>query len=150
MTGRRGRTAAAALLTVEDLGPALLGALAEGGDVLTGPLAAGGLRGGFYRLTPAGLRLHRVVFVPGVVVSGLVRATGRVGRVRARLSVRGSEAAHGSVNISPSGIVSGTLAGRRYRSRRADAAAAAVADPHEALQRLRRVAELLRRAPRRG
>jgi hypothetical protein len=145
VAGRRGRTAAAALLTVEDLGPALLGALAESGeDILSGPLAAGGLRGGFYRFTQSGLRLHHVVYVPGVVVSGLVRATGRPGSVRARLSVRGSAAAPGSVNISPSGAVSGTLAGRRYRARPAVAAAASMADPRAALDRARRVAQLLR------
>src|SRR4029453_2766142 len=68
--GRPGRTLGAVLLTFADTGAALLAqlpsAIAE--IVERGTARVGGLRGGYVALDVDGIRLHRAVYVPGVVV----------------------------------------------------------------------------------
>jgi hypothetical protein len=100
--GRRGRVVSAVALTVED---AVLPALVSGAPDLRG----GGLRGGRYRLTRAGLELRGVVYVPGVRVSGRVGTRG-VLRVRAR-------GASGTLRVRSDGSLVGKLGGRRVATR---------------------------------
>ncbi len=73
-----GRVAAAAAMTLEDLF----------GQT---NFAGGGLRGGSWAQQPHGYRLHGMVDVPGVALSGRVRITGnsRALSITAKLSVRG-------------------------------------------------------------
>ena len=85
----------------------------------------GGLRGGSYAVTAAGLRLDRVVVVPGVRVTGSVRSSGA-----ADLRISGTVAAAGRVRVSRAGKVSGRLGGRDFQlplRRGAGAARVAVA-----------------------
>jgi pimeloyl-ACP methyl ester carboxylesterase len=72
--------------------------------------AAGGLRGGSYRVTRRGVLLRRDVFVPGVAVSGLVRRHGSV-----ELEVAG--ACSGRLTFRPGGDVTGSLGGHTVRVR---------------------------------
>jgi pimeloyl-ACP methyl ester carboxylesterase len=119
------RTLSAALATVRDVRRQLIGDALAGG-VAPGPGArTGGLRGGFAVQTPLGLELRRVVYVPGVVVSGFYATTRRAS---SRLAVTGSAAARGTVRISARGRVRAVLGGHRV-SRRVAVAAAAGAGP---------------------
>jgi pimeloyl-ACP methyl ester carboxylesterase len=107
LSGRVGRTVSALDATLDDLDYALSPAF-DLGD------AGGGLRGGSYRLGRR-LRLQRLVVVPGVAVSGRELRSGAL-----RLRVRGSAAAHGRVEISRRGRLTGRLGGRRVRARLAN------------------------------
>jgi hypothetical protein len=102
--GLRGRTVSAATLTVFDV-------LEQSADaLLTDPLElihGGGLRGGRYFETGNSIVLRRVVYIPGVQVSGRVSDRGV-----ATLTVSGAKAAHGQLEIRGN-RVSGVLAGRR-------------------------------------
>jgi pimeloyl-ACP methyl ester carboxylesterase len=70
--GVRGRVVTAAALTLEDVVEDSFTQLLAGGD--SDIARGGGLRAGHYRIDRLGvLRLERVVFVPGVRVSGRVR-----------------------------------------------------------------------------
>ena len=82
----------------------------------------GGLRGGSYAVTARGLRLDRVVVVPGVRVTGSIRSSGT-----ADLRIAGDVAAPGQVIVSRTGRVTGRLGGRDFRLpvRRARAAGTA-------------------------
>jgi pimeloyl-ACP methyl ester carboxylesterase len=100
IAGIAGRVLAAVQLTVRDgFEQADPGIFAY--DGLT---AAGGLRGGSYRLRSRGLELERNVFVPGVAVSGLVPRRGA-----ARLTVSGTLS--GTLTFSHNGGVTGRLGG---------------------------------------
>lgn len=97
--GRRGRTVRAAVATLDDA--------SHEAALSFGPQREGGLRGGWLRIG-AGITLHRVVYVPGVRVSGRVDIDGYAERLR----VRGSRAAHGWLRAHGRHVV-GRLAGRR-------------------------------------
>jgi hypothetical protein len=77
-----------------------------------GLTAAGGLRGGSYRLGSRGLMLDRDVFVPGVAVSGLVPRSGA-----ARLTVAGT--LRGAITFTRDGRVSGRLGSHAVSGRAA-------------------------------
>jgi pimeloyl-ACP methyl ester carboxylesterase len=79
---------------------------------LDGLKAAGGLRGGSYRLTSRGLVLDGDVFVPGVAVSGLVPRHGA-----ARLRVSGT--LDGTLVFTQDGRVNGRLGGHALSGRAA-------------------------------
>jgi len=135
-SGQRGRTLAAAALTVDDV--FLASVFGTAGDGLN--VRGGGLRGGrFYlrvqrvrgrRATTEGrrsrpveqvltLRLDRAVYVTGVRVSGDLRFNDEF-ELRGRLVVDGPAASRGRLTISStrSGFrVSGRLGGRRVRGR---------------------------------
>ena len=143
--GRPGRTLGAVLLTFSDTGAALLSqlpsAIAE--IVERGTASAGGLRGGYVTLGAEGIRLHRAVYVPGVVVDGGVRFVGG-GALVANFRVSGSAASHGVVRLLPDGTTSGRLAGRRFHLRPSGLAAASTAAgpwPAATVLRLRRLLE---------
>jgi pimeloyl-ACP methyl ester carboxylesterase len=72
----------------------------------------GGLRGGFSRLTPSGLQLVGVSYVPGLKVSGTVSVRTLAGTV----TVTGTTGAHGKLKFSSSGAVSGTLDGQPFHA----------------------------------
>jgi pimeloyl-ACP methyl ester carboxylesterase len=102
--GKVGRTAGAAGLTVRDISAQTL--YAEGG---------GGLRSGRWRVAK-GLRLSRVVFVPGVEVSGTLDFRGVTDLV-GTLSVGGEAGAHGTLRFRRGGRVTGTLDGQAVDTR---------------------------------
>jgi pimeloyl-ACP methyl ester carboxylesterase len=103
LRGRVGRTVSAVDATLDDLDFALSPAL----DLAD---AAGGLRGGSYRVGRR-LGLRGVVVVPGVALSGRELGSGAL-----RLRVRGRAAAHGRVEVSRRGRLTGRLGGRRVRA----------------------------------
>ena len=106
--GNRGRTVAAAAMTVWDV-------LEQSADALfTNPFGAirgGGLRGGRYGETTSTIELRRVVFVPGVTVSGHIFGGGN-----ANLRISGRAASDGRIRIRGR-RVSGVLGGRRLSGR---------------------------------
>lgn len=102
VAGRRGRVVRAVALTLRDtVLPALL---SDPGD-----LRGGGLRGGSFALSRAGLVLRDVVYVPGVRVSGRVGDRGVL-----RVAARG---ASGTLRVRPDGRLVGELGGRRIATR---------------------------------
>lgn len=101
-----GRIVSAAELTVQDA----FEQVDPGIFHLEGLSAAGGLRGGSYRVASRGLLLDHDVYVPGVAVSGLVPANGT-----AHLTLSG--AVSGTLAFTSSGLVSGQIAGRRIQGR---------------------------------
>jgi pimeloyl-ACP methyl ester carboxylesterase len=107
LRGRVGRTVSALDATLDDLDFALSPAL----DLAE---AGGGLRGGSYRVGRR-LQLRSVVVVPGVAVSGRELRSGAL-----RLRVGGRAAAHGRVEISRRGRLTGRLGGRRVRAQLAN------------------------------
>ena len=72
----------------------------------------GGLRAGRFRAGTRGVSIDRVVYVPGVRVSGrLFNRAGRIGTFR----VSGSPAVSGVVEYRGGGILTGRIGGRRFR-----------------------------------
>ena len=117
---RRGRTVGAVLLTLQDTGASLLAELPSAVlDILTrGTTSVGGLRGGYVTLDLDGIRLHRAVYVPGVVVDGRVRFLTRAeGGLDAHFRVSGRAAVDGTVDLRADGTLTGRLGGRRFRLR---------------------------------
>lgn len=118
VSGTRGRTIAAVLLTADDVRRQVIGASLDIGRT---PRAVGGLRGGRATVSRGGTQsLKSVQYVPRVKVSGTVRSNGA-----ASLRVRGGGAASGTVKISASGdVVSGRVGGRSFRITSAGSASA--------------------------
>jgi pimeloyl-ACP methyl ester carboxylesterase len=106
--GKRGRTVAAAALTVFDV-------LEQSADsLLSDPLGlirGGGLRGGRYFETTRSIVLRDVVYIPGVHVTGAVSQGGS-----ATLKISGKPASAGHIRIAH-GRVTGVLGGTRIRGR---------------------------------
>jgi pimeloyl-ACP methyl ester carboxylesterase len=115
--GAPGRTLTATIDSVVDLRRTIteiglglgLGSLPAGVDF-------GGLRGGSVKITKAGVVLDRLIYVPGVQISGLIpialllKNTGPA----ANLSIAGASAADGRLHVGAGGHVSGVLAGRSF------------------------------------
>lgn len=143
--GRPGRTVTATLLTLLDSIDALLDPLfelvVEPDDAA--PVRAGGLRGGWLELRDDRIVLHRVVYVPGVTVSGRVDLLD--GGISARLRIGGRAAARGTLRISESGAIRGRLGGRRVAVSENEASAAR----HGSRPLLARLRARLERPPRR-
>jgi pimeloyl-ACP methyl ester carboxylesterase len=99
--GKRGRTMTAVILTLRDAARSALEPVLQGD--LTGSTGQG-LRGGTFHGTPDKLTLDRVVYVPGVVISGRATVHG------VTVSVSGGAAAHGRLTIK-NDRVSGRLDG---------------------------------------
>jgi hypothetical protein len=116
LSGKAGRTVEAVRDTINDGSRQVVGVTLALGSR---PSAVGGLRGGSLRVSSAGtLTFAAYEYVPGVTVSGAVPGHGT-----AVLRVGGAKAAAGSLRIASSGIVTGTLGGRRVRAQFAAAAA---------------------------
>src|SRR5262249_47258726 len=63
------------------------------------------------------ITLHKVVFVPGVTISGRVSfALGEDGTSSASVTVSGSQAAHGKLSLTP-GHYKGTLDGKSVKAK---------------------------------
>jgi pimeloyl-ACP methyl ester carboxylesterase len=110
--GRRGRAVFGVLDTVQD-------AIITAGQLSDAQLPArgGGLHGGRFRLFDAGaaVRLTRYAFVPGVHISGTLRAGDAdiTGSVR----VRGPKGVNGFIRLTRNGGATGRLGGRPFTYR---------------------------------
>jgi pimeloyl-ACP methyl ester carboxylesterase len=122
--GRMGRLVNAVLDTVADGQNTALQTLFAGFD----PVRAGGLRGGWVTAPPTilSLHLHRYALVPGLAVSGTVRASAHGGG-HGVLAVDGPGRLDGTLRLASDGTVTGVLGGRRFRSAPRDAGKAASA-----------------------
>lgn len=126
--GRPGSTLAVVLDTIVDLERQVVGATLQAAQALPSGSSFGGLHGGYARLTSSELELSHLSFVPGVQVSGMFRISG--GRLQSTLlRVNGSLAAHGTVRVGSSPLVSGTLGGRRFSIDLAKVGLASVVTP---------------------
>jgi pimeloyl-ACP methyl ester carboxylesterase len=127
--GRTKQTVAAAQLTVTDAARQIIGdAIALG----VAPRHVAGLRGGNAAVNTkdGSFRLRRYQYVPGVMVSGSVKAS-RSGTI----TIHGGGALSGTLKVSSSGAVSGRLGGRRV----------SIAAPRAVPRTLPTLAEVLRR-----
>jgi pimeloyl-ACP methyl ester carboxylesterase len=128
---KAGRTTTAVLGTTSDIRRQVIGDLIEAGRL---PRGLGGLRGGRARVSPTGtITLTKVVYVPGVEVSGTVPLNADGTQT---LRVGGAKAARGTLVITP-GRISGRLGGRRVDlvARSAGLPSAGEALPYKALLR---------------
>ena len=108
---RSTRTLNAALATIADVKRQIIGdAIASGGGVTNGS-RTGGLRSGLAIYTDGLITLRKVVYVPGVEVSGFVALNASSGQTH--LLLRGRAASRGNITISSTGRITGVLGGRR-------------------------------------
>ena len=124
--GERGRVVFSVLDTIQD--SIITAGQFEGAGL---PLRAGGLRGGRFRLFDAGsaVRLTRYSFVPGVRITGTLRAGNN--DITGRVTVEGTRKnATGFVQLARNGGATGRLGGRpfTYRGPTASASAAGAVD----------------------
>ncbi len=114
LPGRPGRTLIAVLDTLQDLNRQVIAATLQAQSNLPSGASFGGLHGGYARLTSSSVVLHKLVFVPGVELSGTFAV--RHGRLEpATIRVGGASAAAGTVRVgSASKRVTGKLGGRRF------------------------------------
>ena len=100
--------------TIIDIKRQIIGdAIASSGDIRNGS-RTGGLRSGVAIYSDGVITLRKVVYVPGVTVSGFFSLRASAGTTR--LLVRGSAAARGSITIDGQGVVAGVLGGRRIHT----------------------------------
>jgi pimeloyl-ACP methyl ester carboxylesterase len=140
--GIPGRSALAALATVDDMTAVAVIRLFNGQNAL----GYGGLRGGYFTgsfasSTGISTTLHGVVYVPGIHVSGHLHQRKLDLPPTGKLTVRGGRRGSGSLTLSSSGTVTGTIGGKTVRVR----AAAEAARARGALS----IRQLLARLPRR-
>jgi pimeloyl-ACP methyl ester carboxylesterase len=111
VAGDRGRVLFAALDTIVDAQVSALQTLYAGYSHLQG----GGLRGGRFAASSDGarLRLHHYELVPGLRVSGALRASER--EDAGTVTVDGPARLDGTLRISAKGVVTGRLGGRAVR-----------------------------------
>jgi pimeloyl-ACP methyl ester carboxylesterase len=128
--GKTGRTVTAAIRTAVDMRRQVIGDLLEAGRL---PSRLGGLRGGRATVSSRGtIELTRVVYVPGVEISGSVPLDAAGAQT---LRVGGTQSAHGNLTITPERI-SGRLGGRRVNLVARSAGVTASDDPpYDALLR---------------
>jgi pimeloyl-ACP methyl ester carboxylesterase len=134
-SGRAGRTARAVQLTIEDFARQLgltIETSGGGEGLLTLPaLRVGGLRSGWARLSSGGASFHDYSFIPGVTLSGDLRAE------TADLHIGGRAAADGTLRLGPHHVLVGTLGGLSVRVRASPDRATAIvgADAEESSAR---------------
>jgi pimeloyl-ACP methyl ester carboxylesterase len=142
VAGDRGRLLFAALDTIVDAQISALQTLYAGYSRLQG----GGLRGGRFSASSDGahLRLHRYELVPGLRVSGTLRASDN--EDAGTVTVDGPGRLDGTLRIGAKGVVTGRLGGRavRYAPRTHGAAAARGSGRAPATVRLQSRTALLR------
>jgi pimeloyl-ACP methyl ester carboxylesterase len=111
--GRTGRTLQAIKLTLADFSRQLLLQLLEkagSSSILSvTTLDTGGLRAGWAQLTGGAIRFHDYTYVPGVEISGTVKAES------ATLRIGGSAAARGTLRLGAHHRLVGSLAGRHVQ-----------------------------------
>lgn len=112
LAGEPGRTLSVVLDTIVDLERQVVGARLQAEQELPSDSSFGGLRGGYARLSPTRLALHRLSFVAGVELSGTFAIhEGRL--ARSTLLVQGRQAARGTIQIGGTPLVTGALGGAR-------------------------------------
>jgi pimeloyl-ACP methyl ester carboxylesterase len=129
--GLPGRTLDSVTLTLGDFARQLVLQLTSGGSgegLFTPPsLRTGGLRAGWAQLSRGALIFHGYTYIPGVTLSGAIRAE------RADLRIGGSSAAHGTLRLGPHDALVGTLGGRHvHLNPNASGTAAIVGDDAQA------------------
>lgn len=107
--GLPGRTLHAVALTIQDFARQVALQLTVGGSAELHALRIGGLRAGWGQIAGGAVRLAGYSFVPGVSLSGTVRAES------ADLRIGGAAAAHGTLRLGARATLVGTLGGRRVR-----------------------------------
>jgi pimeloyl-ACP methyl ester carboxylesterase len=153
--GLPGRTLHAAALTLADFDRQLALQLALSGSsellAVLSTLRTGGLRAGWARYAGGALHLHGYSYVPGLTISGSIRAES------VDLQIAGASAAHGTLRSGSHHSLVGTLGGRHVVLAATSTASAAIvgSDAQESSQHraggsaariaARRLAELLRR-----
>ncbi len=106
--GRAGRTLQAVGLTIADFDRQLtVRLLAASRSANLTSLSSGGLRAGWAELSRNGLSFHGYSYVPGVTVSGTVKAE------KLTLRIGGRAAARGTLHLGPHKALVGELGGRR-------------------------------------
>jgi pimeloyl-ACP methyl ester carboxylesterase len=142
VAGDRGRLLFAALDTIVDAQVSTLQTLYAGYSHLQG----GGLRGGRFSASSDGarLRLHRYALIPGLRVSGTLRASDS--KDAGTVIVDGPGGLDGTLRIGAKGVVTGNLGGRpvRYAPRTHSAATARGSGRFPAVVRLPRRAVVVR------
>ncbi len=124
-SGRAGRTLQAVALTLADFARQFTLQLLEGGagggsSLNLSSLRSGGLRAGWAQLTKGGLRFHGYSYVPGVTLSGTIKAASIA------LRIGGSTAARGALRLGPHRALVGKLGGRRVHLGSSPTATAAI------------------------
>jgi pimeloyl-ACP methyl ester carboxylesterase len=112
LQGRPGRTVVATLDTLQDLVFTEDGAILENGFLPVGS-SFGGLHGGYAKLVRRAVVLSNYSYVPGVFVSGTLRAHRKGSRASLTLSISGPQGADGTITLTPN-RASGILGGRRF------------------------------------
>jgi pimeloyl-ACP methyl ester carboxylesterase len=122
--GRAGRTLQAVALTLADYSRQFVLQLLEtvGSTGILNPSSfdSGGLRAGWVQLTRGALRFHGYSYVPGVTISGTLKA----GSIALR--VGGSAAARGTLRLGSHRALVGELGGRRVHLNSGPTASAAI------------------------
>jgi len=118
--GIPGRSALAALATVDDVTATAVIRLFNGENAL----GYGGLRGGYFTgsfadRTGISTKLHGVVYVPGISVSGQLQQRKLELPPTGKLTVRGGSRGSGSLTLARNGTVSGTIGGKPVKVRAA-------------------------------
>ncbi len=128
--GRAGRTLRAVELTLADFARQLVIQLLEANGSTSASslnlssLDSGGLQAGWAQPTKRGLLFHGYSYVPGVTLSGAVKAES------VTLRIGGSAAAHGVLRLGPHKALVGELGGRRVHLNRSNpSATAAIVEP---------------------
>jgi pimeloyl-ACP methyl ester carboxylesterase len=110
-SGRAGRTLQAVELTLADFARQfalqLLETSGSTSALALSSLDSGGLRAGWVQLAKGGLHFHSYSYVPGVTISGTLKAES------VALRVGGSAAARGALRLGPHKALVGELGGRR-------------------------------------
>ncbi|HEU4977882.1 MAG TPA: alpha/beta fold hydrolase [Solirubrobacteraceae bacterium] len=119
--GRTLKTVRAVLMTVLDVSRQFIGDALAAGKRTTPGSAVGGLRSGHAVYLSTGISFRRVVYVPGVTVSGFLPFARKA---TARFTVSGKSVPRGRVAVLADGEVLATLGGRRVHVRPGAARAA--------------------------
>jgi hypothetical protein len=115
-SGTRGKTITAVKAALNDAGAQATGFLLTGNAYSQGGLRGGRLEGGIDGRTLV-IELDKVVFVPGVTITGRVSfGLDSASQSKATVTVSGRSAAHGRLTLTP-GKYKGTLDGKRVSSK---------------------------------
>ena len=114
--GIPGRSALAALATVDDVTATAVIRLFNGEKALGyGGLRGGWFTGSFASATGISTKLHAVVYVPGIKVSGHLQQRMLDLPPTGRLRVSGGRRGSGSLTLARNGTVTGTIGGKTIR-----------------------------------
>ncbi len=118
--GRAGRTLQAVALTIADFERQLTIQLLGASRSNLTSLSSGGLRAGWAKLSKNGLSFHGYSYVPGVTVSGTVKAE------KVTLRISGRAAAHGTLRLGRNKALVGELGGEQVTTATSPTATAAI------------------------